>query len=352
MPSIDRLLVTDVLRACYDAAPAPLYPAPFAQARGLDRAALDRLLDELRLKGLVRLTEWVQGQGQGYTLTPAGVNLLDNLQPGQSVRENQAALQPQARAADDWPGERPKRRPALIRPGKPVVTYTLIGVNVFLFLFGMFLADRAGISNKDYLEGDQTRGVQLILYQLGSLSAEQGVPPPRDWWRIIACAFLHLGILHIGLNMYALYVLGPLLEAMWGSGRLLLLYFVSAITASSLVIWTGSNVVGASGAICGLLGSLGVWVMLNRDHLPPELAAGLSRMVMINLVILAFISFMSGISWQGHLGGALGGAIASFPLQISRYSDSIGQRILGFAGTVLVAIAFLLFAFSRGWGVG
>jgi rhomboid protease GluP len=352
MPSIDRTLLTEVLRACYDAAPAPLYPAPFAQARGLDRADLDRLLDELRLKGLVRLTEWVQGRGQGYTLTPAGANLLDSLQPGQVVRDYKPTVPPPAYSPDEWPGDRPRRRPALIRPGTPVVTFTLIGVNVFLFLFGMFLADRAGISIKDYLDGDQTRGVQTILYRMGSLSADPrddlNIRHTHEWWRIIACAFLHLGFFHIGLNMYALYVLGPMLEAMWGSARLLLLYFVSAISGSCLVIWWGSNVVGASGAICGLLGSLGVWVMLNRDHLPPELAAGLTRMVTINILILGGISFMSGISWQGHLGGALGGALASFPLQLSRYSDKLGQRLLGFGGTVLVAVAFLAFAFLRG----
>ena len=57
-----------LLRACFQAAPKPLYPAAFAQERGLDRAALDRVFDELRLKGLVRLTEWVKDTGQGYTL--------------------------------------------------------------------------------------------------------------------------------------------------------------------------------------------------------------------------------------------------------------------------------------------
>jgi membrane associated rhomboid family serine protease len=224
----------------------------------------------------------------------------------------------------------------------------------------MFIAERAGVSLKDYLDGDQERsavrdgriGNGDILELMGSLSAVPNDPNnvlrTHQWWRIIACAFLHLGILHVGLNMYALYVLGPLLEAMWGSARLLLLYLVSAITGSCVVIWTGSAVVGASGAICGLLGSLGVWVMLNREHLPPAMASGLTRMVTINLLILGAISFyFSGVSWQGHLGGVLGGALASFPLQLSRYSDSTVQRILGFGGTMLVAVLFLALALSR-----
>src|SRR5437867_1936325 len=73
MPRTDHDILTDLLRACFSLAPKPLYPASFAQEKGVDRATLDSALDELRLKGLVRLTEWVQGQGQGYTLTPAGL---------------------------------------------------------------------------------------------------------------------------------------------------------------------------------------------------------------------------------------------------------------------------------------
>src|SRR5205085_490603 len=102
----------------------------------------------------------------------------------------------------------------------------------------------------------------------------------------IASAFLHLGVLHIGMNMYALYVLGPLLEAMWGSWRMLVVYLVAAITGSCVVIWTDRSAVGASGAISGLLGSLAVWVLLNHEHLPPPMAAGLKRMVTVNLVLL------------------------------------------------------------------
>jgi membrane associated rhomboid family serine protease len=151
--------------------------------------------------------------------------------------------------------------------------------------------------------------------------------------------------------MYALYVLGPLLEAMWGSARLLLLYMVALLVASCGVIWTGSAAVGASGAICGLLGSLGVWVMLNREHLPPTLAAGLTRMVTINLFIMVAISFIvPNVSWQGHLGGAVGGALASFPLQLSRHGETRRGRIVGLCGTFLVPAVFVALALSRHWG--
>src|SRR5208283_5640246 len=73
----DELLV-EILKACDQAAPEPLYPVAFATHSGLDRALLDEALDHLRLDGLVRFTDWVQGQGQGYTLTSEGSHVLDN----------------------------------------------------------------------------------------------------------------------------------------------------------------------------------------------------------------------------------------------------------------------------------
>lgn len=342
MPPTERELLTDVLRACYEAAPKPLYAAPFAQARGLDRAVLDRALDELRLKGLLRLTEWVQDLGQGYTLTHAGLSLLENprgLRPGAPIPTAPTQVTESDEDADTQPP------PALIRPGPPIVSYALIGVNVAVFFVGMFLADRAGISATKYF--DDGRGPLLVD---GSLLPER-VLRNGEWWRIITYAFLHGGLIHIALNMYALYVLGPLLESLWGSSRLLLLYMVAAVTGGCVVIWTDRAAVGASGAISGMLTSLGVWVMLNREHLPPALASGLARMVLINLVILAFMSTLPGVSWEGHLGGAVGGALASFPLQVSRHGGTWRSTILGTLGTLLVAAVFLVLAYGRNWGL-
>ena len=182
----------------------------------------------------------------------------------------------------------------------------------------------------------------------------------HQWWRLLSYAFLHAGIMHIFFNMYFLYSLGPIMEAMWGSSRTLLLYLVAAVTGGCVVVWvnrTGAQghpiaTVGASGALCGLLTSLGVWVMLNREHLPPALAASLSRNITINLVFIGIMSFViPQVSWEGHLGGAIGGALASFPLQLSRYGDTWLHRIGGILGTLLVAAVFIGLAVSRSWGL-
>jgi membrane associated rhomboid family serine protease len=349
MPKAASELAIEVLLACR-AADKPLYAVDYAKEHGLDRAALDRVLDELRLKGLLRLTEWVQGLGQGYTLTEAGLALMKrpgSLRPGSSIPAAPAAYD----APDDDAAE-PRRTP-LIKPGRPVVAYALIGINAAVFAAGMFIAGRAGIKESDYLD----RGLGPLA-DLGMVLRGR-VLDHGEWWRIITYAFLHGGVIHLALNSYALFVLGPLLEALWGSARLLLLYFVAAVTGGCVVIWAnrvgagGVDVgsVGASGAISGLLTSLGVWVLLNRGHLPPNLASSLTRMVMINLAILVFISMQEGISWECHLGGAVGGALASFPLQLSRHGGSLRDVILGTLGTLLVPVVFLLLAYGRTWGL-
>jgi rhomboid protease GluP len=340
MASIDRVLLTDLLHACYDAAPEPLYPARFAQQHGIERGVLDRALDDLRLRGLVRLTDWVQGVGQGYTLTQAGVNAIEN---PRGLRPD--APLPVAPVPVHVPYDEPPRERVLIRPGRPIVSWTLIAVNVAIFLVTESMLGPNNLGERLFVNGALTSGTILEHHQ---------------WWRLLTYAFLHANMMHIFFNMYFLFSLGPLLEAMWGSGRMLLLYLVAAVTGGCVVVWVhrvrpdGSDIatVGASGALCGLLASLGVWVLLNREYLPPALASTLSRNVTINLVLIGIMSFViPNVSWEGHLGGALGGALASFPLQWSRHGASWPVRILGFAGTLLVAVFFVALVIARSEGM-
>jgi membrane associated rhomboid family serine protease len=343
MTPTDRELLTDLLHACYDAAPEPLYPARFAEGHGIDRSTLDHALDDLRLRGLVRLTDWAQGLGQGYTLTQAGLDLIENprgLRPGAPLPK------PQPAPVRD-PYEEPHRdRPLMvIRPTRPVMSWTLIISNIVIF----FLSEPQLAPYPRLARWLQNNGVLISPLVLQE----------HQWWRLLSYAFLHAGMMHIFFNMYFFYSLGPLIEALWGSARLLLLYVVGAITGGCVIVWvdrvTANGLpiptVGASGALCGLLASVGVWVMLNRHNLPPALAAALSRNVTINLVLIGILSFIPGVSWEGHLGGALGGALASFPLQWSRYGERWWQRVLGFAGTVLIAAFFVALMFARGWGM-
>jgi membrane associated rhomboid family serine protease len=352
-PATDLLEI--ILRECAAARPAPWYPGDYARATGLPREALDEPLDRLRLAGLVRLTDWVQGKGQGYALTAAGEKvlgrprLLDRLREGVVPRAEEPPVPRQVEG--QVPGlERARAvRDALTDPARPVVTLGLIAANVLLFLVGAALARQRGVLS-DYaslsLFEARPRAVLVQLdevwHQLGSLS-RLDLLARGEWWRLLTTCFLHMGVLHLLLNMYFLYVVGPLLERMLGPGRFLLLYAAAGVTGSCAAMLFAPNTVpiGASGALCGLLGGMAGWVYLNRSYMPRELSGRLMRAVITNVVLIVFISLLPGVSASGHFGGGVGGLAAAVPLTYSRFGRG-PQRWLGLVAALLVPAAAVL----------
>jgi membrane associated rhomboid family serine protease len=126
------------------------------------------------------------------------------------------------------------------------------------------------------------------------------------YWQLLTSAFTHVAVLHIGFNMLALWILGPQVEQMFGRARFLALYLVSGLAGSALVYATTPvNVptLGASGAIFGLMGALLVVSLRTRINI-----SGVLILVGVNAV---FTLSISGVSWQAHLGGFIGGALVA-----------------------------------------
>jgi membrane associated rhomboid family serine protease len=149
-----------------------------------------------------------------------------------------------------------------------------------------------------------------------------------QWWRLITAAFLHVGLLHLAFNMLALLVFGSELERMLGRWRYLGLYLVSVLggaTAIQLFGAPGGAVAGASTAIYGLLGGLGVLMIVRRQSL-----RGLLTLLAINL----FISFLPGVSLIGHLGGFFAGMLTAGIFVAARTRPAL--QILGVAVLVVV----------------
>ncbi|MFT3876249.1 MAG: rhomboid family intramembrane serine protease [Propioniciclava sp.] len=131
------------------------------------------------------------------------------------------------------------------------------------------------------------------------------LPGPLDggWWQIVTNAFTHVDLLHLAMNMLALWFIGPMVERVLGRTRFLAVYGVSLLTASVFVLLLSApetSTLGASGAISGLMGALLVLVLRLRGN-----AQSVLMWIGINVVITIMGS--AGISWQGHLGGFLGG---------------------------------------------
>ncbi len=179
----------------------------------------------------------------------------------------------------------------------PRITYALIAVNVVAFLTeqGQFSLFGSGIYGKVIEEG--------VLYRAA-------IHVSHDYWRLVTSGFLHENILHIGFNMYLLYLLGLMLEPAIGSVRFGAVYFTSLLAGSfGALIATGGASLGASGAVFGLMGAMVVELRARRLSV---LESGIGGLIVINLILSFSIP---NISVGAHVGGLIGGALAGFVLR-------------------------------------
>ncbi|MFT0613804.1 rhomboid family intramembrane serine protease [Rhodococcus qingshengii] len=178
----------------------------------------------------------------------------------------------------------------------PIVTYTLMGLNVLAFL-ATFAQSRSIMNN------------QVGSSIFANWALNPGLVASGDWFRLIGSGFLHFGILHLAVNMYALYILGRDTEIVMGRSRYIGIYLVSLLGGSASVMafqpvfssltalsWTA----GASGAIFGIMGAQAVLLLrLRRSPVP------IISVIAINVIISISLP---GISFWGHAGGLVAGA--------------------------------------------
>ncbi|HEV3237821.1 MAG TPA: rhomboid family intramembrane serine protease [Gemmataceae bacterium] len=355
-----------ILRHCAASAPEPWYPKVFSETTGVSRESLDPHLDKLRLDGFIQLTPWEMGTGQGYALTPDGVEILKNPRDLQRLKDGKPVSRPaspnkpaQANGAAMTSWERGEMvRDTLLSTPNPMVTRLLFAANILVFVYGMFLASQQGLELNKYVMGSQglfggqaLNGGQDVIYQkvLTQSGAVNGANLVNgQWWRLITCCFVHIGLLHLGVNMLALYRAGPLIEQMWGHLRFFWIYLLSGLGGSCLALRLSSNgIAGASGALCGIFAALALWIVLFRKSLPPQLLSSWYRVLGINLVLIVFISLMPGVSGAGHLGGAVVGVVTGLLLHVHRFNKSLlgwlalfGTLILPIVGVAAVIIHY------------
>ncbi len=140
-----------------------------------------------------------------------------------------------------------------------------------------------------------------------------------EYWRLFTATLLHGGILHLLFNLYALFALGPLLEAYVGPLRFLAIYMIAGLYGSlASYAFADSISVGASGAIFGIVGATTVYFFRYRDNFGAQARAVLQNMVVIVVINLVFGLSAGNIDNWGHMGGLAGGALASLGL-LPRY---------------------------------
>ena len=362
MPTVEEKFLLYLLQACAARAPEPLYPARYAREQHLDRDTLDEGLDELRRRGLIQFTEWVKDAGQGLALTEAGRRALATrrLPTGRAVAREVTA--PRERALTDY--ERGEIvRAAVFEPTMPYVSRVLLAANLLFFTFGAFYAwnNNETLEVADYLAGSSPlpkRTTDRVLIHLGALHPSLVFQPGNrpQFERIILSCFLHIGLLHLFMNMFFLYSLGPVIESMWGSVRFLAIYFIAGIVSGCVVLQFDMTqehsgyAAGASGCLFGIFVALVVWFWLNRQFLPERLIQALKNNLAINVILLVAINFLPNVSWQGHLGGAIGGLLAALLLHVQRFHPSHAIRILALAGVPIIPIGFFVAVlWQAGW---
>ncbi|HLS61959.1 MAG TPA: rhomboid family intramembrane serine protease [Ruania sp.] len=202
---------------------------------------------------------------------------------------------------------------------RPVATITFIALCVVMFL-------------ADYV---------APVYQLFAFSPAIGQIEP---WRMLTSAFLHAGWLHLLVNMYALWIVGPFLEQMLGRWRYVALYLLSAFGGSVAVIlltpasqW-GYSVVGASGAVFGLFAAIAVVLKrTGRD----------ARQILVVIAInVVFSLIIARVSWQAHLGGLVVGAALGFLFAYLPKERRSSGAVVGVVSCAVVLVGLTLLAYG------
>ncbi len=215
----------------------------------------------------------------------------------------------------------------------PIVTKILIGLNLLGVLVSVYLGGSLlRLGDEALREGALFAfAIERVGTSVEGLGVDDG-----EYYRLITSGFLHDGIMHIGFNMFALWILGPQLERALGWPRFVGLYFTSMLGGSLgvLLVSPNSPTIGASGAVFGLLGAI---IVIQRKSGINIWQSGLGGVMLINM---AFTFLIPGVSIGGHIGGLVAGALVA-----ALYIGVVRAKLpewSAHAGVVLMSAVFVL----------
>lgn len=210
----------------------------------------------------------------------------------------------------------------LFRTKKPIVTNVLIGIMIFIFVFM-------------YVFGNGSTDT-YTLFKFGGLVKD------GSFLRIISSMFLHIGFIHLIMNMYSLSILGKQTETFYGHFKTLIIFIFSGIVGNllSLILMDTKTIsAGASGAIFGLMGAILYFSLNQRTYMGEALKREILPVIILNLV---FSFMIPSINIYAHIGGLVGGMIISNALGI-KYKSSKFEKVNGFiASAILIGVLIFL----------
>lgn len=255
------------------------------------------------------------------------------------------------------PPQQVRRQVAQVRfatRNSTIITTSIILINVAVYLI-------CGVMAGDLLNPYQAwiNGHNGTLYDWGILD-KPSVLQGFQYWRIVTSMFLHVNYLHVGLNMLSLYFIGRPVEQVYGRWRFLLIYFGTGIFGSILILFlSDAQALGASGAIFGVFGALGIFLWYNRRAFG---SAMLSQWIFWLVLNLAFTFGFGDISVSGHIGGLSMGLILGLllmpgfwtPVRVRMHRGQTGDALLfvlkPLLALIAIAAALILLAYFLGGG--
>jgi len=225
-----------------------------------------------------------------------------------------------------------QEREKYMRNNKPIITYILIFINIVMFVLMYMLGN--GSENTNTLIDF---GANYIL-----------LTKAGEYYRLITSGFLHIGVIHLLLNMYSLYIVGSQVEYFYGKVKYTIIYLFSLIMGSLFTVALSSvNTVsaGASGAIFGLLGSILYFGIKYRGYIGNSLVNQIVPVVVLNLII-GFTT--PGIGNAAHIGGLIGGYLISMAVGIGiDKKEQRSSRINGIIISAILTIFMIYIGFVR-----
>jgi len=207
-------------------------------------------------------------------------------------------------------------------------TYVFFALNILVFLL---MALAGGSTNEPTLMAFGVKSNAEIV--------------KGQWWRFVTPIFIHIGLLHLFFNSYALWIVGPQVEKLYGGGRFVILYVLTGVAGvyGSYLYHPDTISAGASGAIFGLFGVLLAFGLRYRNSIPPFFKRAVGTGVLPVIVINLIIGFtVPAIDNSAHIGGLLAGAAlgAIIPFQKPGDETNSGFRSIQVALLSLIAVSF------------
>ncbi len=192
--------------------------------------------------------------------------------------------------------------------------------------------------------------INSALYLVDWLSPQTGLsqygaslPWPYlhgQYWRLVTAGFLHGGILHILMNSWVLFDLGTQVEALYGTSRLIVFYFVSTVTGFLTSSMLGRNAsLGSSAGIFGLIGAMLAFGFMDRSSMGAQIKALYGRWVIYGLVL----SFIPGVDFFAHIGGLAGGFLTGVVASTPRARLMWKEPLIRYAAGICLALTALSF---------